>query len=284
MSLEAKDLLGLSQPAQKLIDAISSGLGILYEPTRIRRRATADADAQLILAHADLQKDELLRRAAQRLGYQETLRQRNIDAIVAEGFRSLPETASDTPVDPDWLSHFFESCQDISDVEMQRLWGTLLSGEVSQPGSFSRRTVSTLQQMGPAEAEALERALQLSWQCENIHFLLRIGPFNETYLPHNFSWFKAGHLSSFGLMNSDSTTVVHLSPDHDLIYHGRHHRVRPFYLFGSVRLPVFTFSSTAEELAQVIALTGDDKFYPTSRRLLARRMWLRVIRPRSQGQ
>src|SRR5262245_15631678 len=38
---------GLTEPVTKLIESISTGIGVLYEPIRIRRKAQADAEAIL---------------------------------------------------------------------------------------------------------------------------------------------------------------------------------------------------------------------------------------------
>lgn len=40
----------LSEPVGKLIDSVRAGCGRLYEPTRIRREAQANADAMVIAA------------------------------------------------------------------------------------------------------------------------------------------------------------------------------------------------------------------------------------------
>ena len=50
------DLGKLSKPISKLIEAVSQGIGTLYEPTKIRRKAKAQADAALIKAEADIKK------------------------------------------------------------------------------------------------------------------------------------------------------------------------------------------------------------------------------------
>ena len=74
--MEIKDLTGLSKPLEKLITSISSGIGVLYEPTRIKRRAKAEAYGQLIQANAELQKNELIKRATRRISFKE-LRRKN---------------------------------------------------------------------------------------------------------------------------------------------------------------------------------------------------------------
>jgi hypothetical protein len=48
VSLVNIDLKALSIPATKLIETVASGIGILYEPRRIREKAKADADAKIM--------------------------------------------------------------------------------------------------------------------------------------------------------------------------------------------------------------------------------------------
>ncbi len=49
MTSNLTDLGNLSEAASKLIEAVSNFTGIIFEPTRIRRKAKAEADAKLIL-------------------------------------------------------------------------------------------------------------------------------------------------------------------------------------------------------------------------------------------
>ena len=57
----------LSKPVCKLVDAIRDGAGVLYEPTKIRKKALAEADATLIYTQAEIDQSDLLRRAAFRV-------------------------------------------------------------------------------------------------------------------------------------------------------------------------------------------------------------------------
>ena len=50
------DLSGLAEPVKVLIEKISSGAGVWYEPTRIRRRAKAKADEKTIMAGAETEQ------------------------------------------------------------------------------------------------------------------------------------------------------------------------------------------------------------------------------------
>ena len=51
---------GASKAFIALIDAVSRGIGTLYEPTHIKRVAKADAEAMLIHAEAEKKKNEIL--------------------------------------------------------------------------------------------------------------------------------------------------------------------------------------------------------------------------------
>jgi uncharacterized repeat protein (TIGR03899 family) len=142
----------LSAPATKLIEVIAAGCGRAYGPTDIRRTAKAQADAQIILAEAEARQSEIALRAAHRLFQVEENRQRNIDSIVSIAAKQLPEEVSEVPVDQDWAARFFREAQDISNEQMQQLWGKLLAGEVARPASFSPRTLAIVANLTPDEA------------------------------------------------------------------------------------------------------------------------------------
>ncbi len=146
------NLKNLSEPVTKLINAVSKAIGTVYEPTRIVREAKATAEASLILAQGEIEKQELLLRAAHRLAFVETRRQQIIEAITNQAVAALPNAVSKDPVSEDWMVQFFDNCKDVGETELQALWARILAGEVTQPHSFSRRTLGTLKLMHRDEA------------------------------------------------------------------------------------------------------------------------------------
>ncbi len=153
----------LSKPATVLIEKVCNAVGVVYEPTRIRRRAKAEADAQQIVAAGQLEVDELQRRALVRLMQQEARKQVNIEQITAQAARSLPPTAQVESLDEDWVAHFFKQCDTVSDSEMQSLWSRLLAGEATSPGTFSRRTVDLVSTFDKADAALFTAFGQFVW-------------------------------------------------------------------------------------------------------------------------
>lgn len=155
--INIKDLAGLSEPTTKLIEAVSSGTGILYEPRRIIRKAKAEAKAAIIKAETGLDILEIEARITTRRDYLESRRQKNIDAIIGEAIKQLPETVSEEKADEDWVVHFFNHCQDVSNEEMQLIWSQLLAGEITEPGTYSLRTLQTVKLLNQEEAELFKK-------------------------------------------------------------------------------------------------------------------------------
>lgn len=174
--MEINDLLGLGQSIDKLLNVIENGVGKLYEPTHLKKIAEAKAaeiklieaaktDAEIDRAKqlSKLQPDvilslsnvnsDLIERAKIRLARQELDRQSNIDSIVEYAVIALPNTVDNKPVGRDWTNRFFQAAQDISETEMQNLWGKVLAGETSQPGRFSVRSLEVLRNLSSKEAE-----------------------------------------------------------------------------------------------------------------------------------
>lgn len=146
------DLDGLSKPASKLIDALSRAIGTVYAPTHIKRIAKANAESVLIKAKAEIDKQELQKRAADRVTRVETRRQKNIESISEKAFNELPEHSDSVEPSNDWMAEFFSLCQDVSDENLQLLWARILAGEVSTPGKFTLRSMQLLKTLNTREA------------------------------------------------------------------------------------------------------------------------------------
>jgi len=217
ISLININLNALSKPACKLIDAVQSGIGAIYEPTRIRRKAKAEADALLILAHARAQEKEIAFRAEERLAHLELRRQKNIDTIVKGAIEALPESADEKPVDEDWMVQFFNSCQDIGDKEMQSLWSKLLAGEVTRPGSYSLRTLHLVKTLRKEDAQLFSRYCRYvwAWDMEGTIFygVARTKLLVEFLMKVGLRPTVRNHLQALGLISFSSDLGIPLNKD-----------------------------------------------------------------------
>lgn len=125
----------------------------MYEPTQIRRKAKAEADALVIMETARFSQTEIALRAEERRLNVQERRQKNVEAITAEAARLLPPVVSEAPVEPDWAARFFAECEDIGNAQMQSVWAKLLAGEVARPNSFSVRTLGIVKNLTTRDAE-----------------------------------------------------------------------------------------------------------------------------------
>ena len=144
--IEVSDVFGVSEPLSKLIDSVSKGIGKIYEPIHVKRMAKAKSeelqlisetvndniclpttyiDGSIIVDASDA--EELMRRTGNRLFFQEMQKQQNIDSVICYAYSELEQETevSSEPVDADWLLRFMNSVEDISNDEMQELWGKI---------------------------------------------------------------------------------------------------------------------------------------------------------------
>lgn len=184
--LEISDVLGLSEPLTKLVETVSCGVGKLYEPTHIRRLAKAKAEEIKIISDAvtdnlnlpiSYQNGEigidatdangLVQRAQNRFLFQQMKKQQNIEAVVANAYVELDKTTvvSSTPVDEDWISSFFDFVANVSNEQMQILWGKVLAGEIEKPDSFSIRTLDILRKMTQEDAHCFSKIVPFVLKC-----------------------------------------------------------------------------------------------------------------------
>ncbi|EPC4056252.1 DUF2806 domain-containing protein [Vibrio parahaemolyticus] len=170
--ISAISLGELSQPVTKLIESVQCAIGTLYEPRKIRKIAKANADASVIEAKARVEVSDIEARALARLNHKEIVRQQNIESIIDMSLDNLPDSVSEELIDEEWLLNFFDSCQNISRSSMQMIWAKILAGEVSEPGSFSIRTLSVLKTLQKNEAELFSNLAQYVWKHESSWVIL----------------------------------------------------------------------------------------------------------------
>lgn len=220
------DLKALTKPAVKLIEAVHSAVGALYEPTRIRRKAKAEADAVVILAKSQMKVREIEARASERLQNKELRRQENIENITKKALDSLPQEVSKDPVDDDWVYQFFEHCQDIGNKQMQSLWAKLLAGEVATPGSFSIRTLRLVKEMGKDDAQLFTNFCTFVWQVPNTGLLPVITSIEAAPIAKSGLTFKDYlHLDALGLIKFENLTGFSLKEltKNPFFYYGKQH-------------------------------------------------------------
>jgi hypothetical protein len=179
---------GFGRAAEKLADTVQHVVELAAGPNRIRAKAQAHADAEAyaVVARAEalVTAGDIESRALARLRKRETRRQNNIEQIAEKAVLALPspDKVSDEQVSEDWTTRFFEECQDISDEQMQQVWGRILAGEVARPRSFSPRTLSIVRDMRRADATRFPALCDLAWGVRVLGEVPLIADLERSYL------------------------------------------------------------------------------------------------------
>jgi hypothetical protein len=155
---------------EALVNRISNAIGVVFEPTRMRREAKAaidvakaDVEIEVIRAEGHLRLTEVQERGIRRMVYEEGKNQENIESITMKAIPHLSTEAKPEDLDEDFVRHLFDKAKLISNDEMQELWAKILAGEANKAGSFSRRTLELVSQMSKSDAELFTRLCANVW-------------------------------------------------------------------------------------------------------------------------
>lgn len=181
------------KPFEKLIDVISKGIGTLYKPRAIRKEAESkayeieiieQAKAKALSEGKELEAETYIR-IQERILFNEVERQKCIDNVVEVAAEQLKNenNISQEPVDKDWSKRFFNIVQDVSDEEMQTIWGRILAGETKQPKSYSFRTLEFLKNLSKAEAEVFTKFAEIRIKSSDKNFIYNP---NNDFLSNEF--------------------------------------------------------------------------------------------------
>jgi hypothetical protein len=197
------------KPIQKLVEVISNGIGTVYKPRAIRKEAEAEAyKIEIIerakakaLSEGKIEEAETYCRIQERLLHTETIRQKNIDTVsqIAAEQLAQEQTVSEEPVDKDWTARFFSIVEDVSDEEMQNLWGRVLAGEVKQPKSYSLRTLELIKNLTKDEAHIFMKVANFCLTSNNDSFIYK-GDYDEIRKDYGISYSDIAQLVEIGLI------------------------------------------------------------------------------------
>jgi hypothetical protein len=217
----------ISDPCVKLIEAVRAGIGKAYEPRHVKKMADAKAHEIMVIGQAMRENmdvpinydkgaltmdtediDEFVKRTEKRMAYQELVKQKNIEAVVDEAYALLEdedEPASEEPIDNDWILRFFNSVQDVSNEDMQKLWAKVLAGEVKRPKSFSMRTLETLHNLSKDEATIFNKLCSYFICISGTVFI----PSHSEYLKENgIDFSNILLMGECGLVNTNPNLVL----------------------------------------------------------------------------
>lgn len=254
----SNDILGLgnlTKPVEKLIEVVSQGIGTLYKPRAIRNEAKAQADAKIILAEAEAKIEGFKNLGLDRIVYREQQRTNNIDNVIDFAYNELgDDDVSNENIDKDWSTRFFNIVADISNEEMQAIWGKILAEEIKRPKTHSLRLLEVLKNITKEEAEIF---VKLSQYAINNDYVLR----DFDYLESQGILFKHLNLmKELALINMDNNLVYRYKENNtnnikmDIFIFSDIFLVseRPPYS-DKLEIPIIGFTSIGQQLLKIVS-------------------------------
>ncbi|MGS0673824.1 TIGR03899 family protein [Shewanella sp. 125m-1] len=224
-------------------------------------------------------------RAAFRAQKQACQYQENLETIYKIAISHTPSDVTGVDLDPDWAHQFFQLAEQIHNRKMQELWGRILANEITSPGNFSLRTLSTLKQLTHKEAQILEKALGMSVLVNNeTRLKLIIGFKHASGLGQFFKKATSTNigLSQFGLPYSNILTLVEagvlhrseletglLSSKTPISFSLSEQKLKLTPKSGQLFFSYYRFTSIGDELAQLIPFSTDKSYIKAMRALFA---------------
>ncbi len=162
MGLPINVTLGLD----KLVETVANATGLTALGTIINARGEANAQAYLAKKKAQTDAEvEILRlqgeeKVAQYVLARNMQKVENVEEIVSKAKQQFTadEQVPEEPVEQDWMNRFLNIAEEISDKDMQDIWGRILAGEIKKPKSYSLRTLEVMRNMSKDEAMSLMKA------------------------------------------------------------------------------------------------------------------------------
>ncbi len=172
----------VSGAAQQLAEVFNKVVSVYVEPATIRKNAEAKAQAIEIVSQAKLvaEQKELAQRAM--LGQLQTqmYRHANLENILARSQEMLSGVSTlEGPIDEEWIHRFIEAAQYSNKPDIQEIWAKILAQEAIKPGTTTYRTMQTLNQLDPQEAQLFERINNILIDGEYIYKVNQEGTFPE---------------------------------------------------------------------------------------------------------
>lgn len=265
-----KDCLGIG----KAVKALSEFTGTLIEPKLIVARAKAQKEARELLSDKTADTANLpIKLNAENLCIEEraevtqkhrsVVKQKNMETITGYACQELlgDSDVSSNPLDETWATRFFDMASDISDDEMQRIWGKILAGEVKRPKTYSLRTLEALRNMTADDARLFHTVSRLLFRYDDLIFI-----FISPRLMNRFgvSFQDLMTLDECGLMN---THVVSFDMDfHDdnvdkIYYVNSSIRFTREAENHKVQLPVYSLTRTGSQIYNLFVKEPDYEYF-----------------------
>ena len=239
----------------------------------LRQSASGDS---IYIKHPEL---SLIQRAARREHLVNSRQQNNLEQIFSLALEYVNQDAQFERLDLDWMMKFSDLASQSYSSTMHDLWAKILAVELSQPATFSYRSLKTLSEISTKEALLFYRSVRLlSRLGDEKGAKILTGIYKKPTLMSIFSttnrW--AINLSKFGLSYPQLVTLSDLGLIYsqeiesapyqagdclNLVYQGQNVQMK--IKQRDVIFTYYKFTQTGFELSKLVAAESDQQYLKT---------------------
>ena len=268
----------------KFWDLISKVFGDLYEPRKQKRLTDVEVERVKSLGKASIENEvermkalnkasneieienqehnfELFERAQNRFLNNVLQEQINIDNVIDQTQMYLPDEVTDETVDKDWTKRYFDKVKNISDEEVQNKWAQILASEITEPGSFSIKTLNVLENMTKKDIELFSRIGSLS-QTGAIFFY----DSQKWDSILNITYDELSHIAFLGLIQFNFNTVMNFfidnlndTPKLNMKYDNKLYQFK-FLTLGKKSIPSIILTQAGKELIKFVNISKTQEY------------------------
>lgn len=157
--------LAQSNAANRLVNAIISGVGEITAPYVLQRRVKSQVRAAQIIStglptefsgEIDIGKRAQLRLSVSKIKHQENREAISLNAIEDLRHEKIKEDTPSDDIEQDWLEYFWNKSETVSDAQMQSIWSRVLARK-AMGSAIGLRTLDILRTLSSDEAEEIQR-------------------------------------------------------------------------------------------------------------------------------
>jgi len=245
------DIPDISKPATLLIEKVANSIGVLYEPTRIVKKAKAEAIAHKILKLSEIEIDEIDQRSISRLLIEERYKQVNIENVIKQALPLLMPNANPEKISNDWLINFFDKVKTISDEYLQNIWSSLLANQANYPGLYSKKTISIVSEMDKKNAIDFQNLCKFVFNVNDENIVLIYNHEDEIYKKNDIKFYELTIFETLGLVKFDvlDYLITGLDVTTNLIYGNKKYSLLSVKQKKSISTGKVLFTPYGKELA-----------------------------------
>lgn len=142
----------ISSVLKAALEKLGNAIGIVYNDTDYKIRKEAEKKYINRIMNDD-SLDEVVKLALVSNHKQIFKEARNRDDIIGIALSKLLDEAKPEKVNDDWISYFFDNAKNISDDNIQIVWGNILANEFNSPGTVPKTLIHILSVISSDEAK-----------------------------------------------------------------------------------------------------------------------------------